>query len=841
MKTIKKMLVGIVGFFKKIFSGMALKKIWKATGKFILLVLFVTVVLSVWGTVRTPVERPTQVNLINDITQLNPILVEKVITPVTTEEIIEAVKNHKGPISVGGGRYSMGGQTATDQALQIDMRKFNKVIAFSTSTKTITVQTGIRWYNIQEYIDPYNLSVKIMQTYANFTVGGSLSVNAHGRYIGYGPLIYSVKSLLVVLPNGTLVEASRTKNSDIFYGVIGGYGGLGVITEATLELADNVRVERQDETMPASTYKDYFLKNIRDSKSVIFHNGDIYPDNYETVHAVSYVETDKSVTVTGRLIPKGEEYGLNRFAYWVISEWPFGKKIRQYIMDPLLFRGDIVTWRNYEASYDAMELEPASRERKTYVLQEMFVPVENFDAFVPKMREVFEKNNVNIINVSIRHAKEDPGSILAWARKEVFAFVIYYKQGTDADARASVNVWTREIIDAVLAVGGTYYLPYQPHATDEQFLKAYPRAEEFFALKKHLDPENKFRNKLWDKYYTPRVSKGTVTSDDIKKKLSAMPGYLRDGGQTFLTHPEWTTVYISDEYAAYLKDHLATSFPYTASIGGFWTNYHQAWKLTRGEYPMNWGYHVMLMVIGTSTSIEYSLKSVYENTIGRITGWLASGQMTEEDRYAYKMADDYAKFIHIYPWYEYDFLSKLTGLWSEAPLWGDNMIRKWERKVILSVEYGFKSAYGKLIKVATRAAYTPQDDKMLMVITGWNDNLVVLDSRIKFVEKLDDAHTLVALPRYDIFRDILHGVARSEYGALEIQEIAGNKEILVTGVARSEWQYQGSFARVVYATPIPSDLEKKRLALRVPVKYLLSFLKEVQKTGEITIDHTYDY
>ena len=39
------------------------------------------------------------------------------------------------------------------------------------------MQAGIRWCDIQEFVDPHDLSVKIMQTYANFTVGGSLSVN----------------------------------------------------------------------------------------------------------------------------------------------------------------------------------------------------------------------------------------------------------------------------------------------------------------------------------------------------------------------------------------------------------------------------------------------------------------------------------------------------------------------------------------------------------------------------------------------------------------------------------------------------------------------------------------
>jgi FAD/FMN-containing dehydrogenase len=164
-------------------------------------------------------------------------------------------------------------------------------------------------------------------------------------------------------------------------------------------------------------------------------------------------------------------------------------------------------WRNYEASHDTAELEPVSRERSTYVLEEYFVPVDRFDEFIPRLQATLRQHEVNVINISIRHARQDPGSLLAWARTEVFAFVIYYKQGTSDAAREQVGVWTRELIDASLAVGGSYYLPYQLQATREQFLRAYPRAPEFVALKQRLDPTNKFRSELLDKYLRPAETK----------------------------------------------------------------------------------------------------------------------------------------------------------------------------------------------------------------------------------------------------------------------------------------------------------------------------------------------
>ncbi len=444
--------------------------------------------------------------VVNDVTKLNPVMVREVIVPETVKAVQAAIKNSSGPVSIGGGRFSMGGQTASPDSLHMDMRKLNKVISFSKEEKKIRVQAGIRWRDIQEHVDPHDLSIKIMQTYSNFTVGGALSVNAHGRYIGLGPLILSVREISVVLVDGTLVKASPQENQEIFYGVIGGYGGLGVIVEAELDLAENVQVERVSKRMPISQYLEYFRKNVRDSKQVIFHNADIYPPHYSRINSVSWAQTDKPVTEKNRLIPTGKSYKEWQYFMWAITETPFGRWRREHIVDPLLFSGSKVHWRNYEASYDVAELEPPSREEKTYVLQEYFVPIDRFDEFVPKIAEILQRHHVNVVNISIRHALSDGGSYMAWARKEVFAFVLYYKQRINDNAKNRVAVWTRELVDAVLSVEGTYYLPYQAHPTQEQFHRAYPRAKELFELKKKFDPDFRLRNVIWDTYYKPWVA-----------------------------------------------------------------------------------------------------------------------------------------------------------------------------------------------------------------------------------------------------------------------------------------------------------------------------------------------
>jgi FAD/FMN-containing dehydrogenase len=443
--------------------------------------------------------------IVNDVTRLNPVPVWAVVVPTSVAEVQEAIRRAAGPVSVGGGHFSMGGQTASPGSLHLDMRRLNAIVEFSPSRRTIRVQTGTRWCDIQKFVDPHGLAVSIMQTYANFTVGGSLSVNVHGRYVGLGPLILSVRSITLVLMSGELVEASPERNAEVFYGAIGGYGGLGVIVEAELQLAENKRVERVAVKLPVSRYLDYFRRNVRDAREAVFHNGDLYAPHYSSVRAVTWRETMKPLTAPYRLQPHRRAYPLESYFLWAISETPFGKWRREYIIDPLIYLRGKVHWRNYEAGYDVAELEPPSRKHRTYVLQEYFIPVERFEEFVPRMAEIFRRHRVNVLNVSIRHAMPDPGALLAWARTETFAFVVYYKQRTRENARQRVAVWTRELIDAAIACGGSYYLPYQAHATHEQFHRAYPRAREFFELKRRLDPDFRLRNVLWDKYYAPTV------------------------------------------------------------------------------------------------------------------------------------------------------------------------------------------------------------------------------------------------------------------------------------------------------------------------------------------------
>jgi FAD/FMN-containing dehydrogenase/uncharacterized membrane protein YhaH (DUF805 family) len=444
--------------------------------------------------------------VVNDVTKMNPVTVKDVITPTSVEDVRDFLVSNNEKVSIGGGRFSMGGHTASPNSIHIDMRQLNNIYNYSLENKSIEVGAGARWSDIQKFVSQFGLSVKIMQTYANFTVGGSLSVNVHGRYIGLGPVVMSVKGITIALANGEIIKATPEQNNEIFYGAIGGYGGLGIILIAELELVENANLLRVNRRIPITEYKQFFDDKVKSNKDVVFHNADIYPKKYKKVNAVSWIKTDKETNLNDLQIPK-RVHPIAMYFLWAISMTPFGKWRREYILDKLVFLKNIVHSRNYEAGYNVAELNPISGKNFSWILQEYFVPVRHVEPFVKEMGEILNDYNVNVLNISIRHAEKDPGTLLAWANEEVFAYVLYYRQNTDELSRNKVGIWTRQLIDTALKYDGKYYLPYQLHATTEQLHQAYPNMYKYFELKEKLDPEYRFQSSFFNKYYQNYLSK----------------------------------------------------------------------------------------------------------------------------------------------------------------------------------------------------------------------------------------------------------------------------------------------------------------------------------------------
>ncbi|NML42837.1 hypothetical protein HHL11_03670 [Ramlibacter sp. G-1-2-2] len=317
----------------------------------------------------------------------------------------------------------------------------------------------------------------------------------------------------------------------------------------------------------------------------------------------------------------------------------------------------------------------------------------------------------------------------------------------------------------------------------------------------------------------------------------APPEHRRGVEQTFLTYPEWFLVFSPAEYAQFVRRAQPDAFPFWGHIGQFWESYGAVFRESRARGDeLNPGYHLMIMVIGTSTTVEYALRSAYESLIGRLAAATA-GQPTPEDRFAAGVAQDYVDFIRVLPWYEYDFGKQLKTLWTQVPATGPDLARKWERRFALTTEYGIKALYAQMIKAGTKSIY----DTPLLVTSVVVQPAPKADARlpeVKVLQALPDGAVLATIPRYDAFTAYAQGLAAQ---GLEFREVAGNRSIMLVSLLGDQaWEPHTGIAKRILEQPILTQPGRKRVVATVQVQQLGEALREWQRAG-VQVEHLFDY
>jgi hypothetical protein len=338
-------------------------------------------------------------------------------------------------------------------------------------------------------------------------------------------------------------------------------------------------------------------------------------------------------------------------------------------------------------------------------------------------------------------------------------------------------------------------------------------------------------------FSTPTLSQASPEPADVQKIKAGLTDYARLEDQTYLTLPEWYIVYSADEYAAFIANSPPSQFPYFGAVVQYWRSYYDVCAVTREAYPFNPGYHLSNIVTGLSFTIENIGKGFYENTLGRLSELFGGNTPSEEEVYARAVAKDYGDFIHTIPWYEFPFGDKLNGLWASTSTWGPNPIRKWERKLSLSFEYGLKSLYGGLIKRASQSTYGIEDVTIQVWATGLTSDVQRRESQIEIVQQINDLTAIASVPRYEAFTQLVPRLTRQ---GVQFVEIAGNDEILLTAFVPRLWEYDLTEGKLLFEMPILTQPNHKRIAVKASVKSLHLLLAEMERR-EVRLEHIYDY
>src|SRR5262249_16593648 len=206
-----------------------------------------------------------------DVARLAPSRVERVETVRDVEQlrsVLGEARRRGLKVSISGSRHSQGGQTHLPGGVVLDMRGFNRVRAIDPAAMTANVESGATWDEVQRAIAPPHLAVKVMQSSNVFTVGGTLSANAHGRDVDVTQVVEVVDSFRLMLADGSVWNVSRDENPELFSLVIGGYGLYGVILDVTLRVTRDELYEQQAVSMGYREFPAYFAEHIQHDPQV---------------------------------------------------------------------------------------------------------------------------------------------------------------------------------------------------------------------------------------------------------------------------------------------------------------------------------------------------------------------------------------------------------------------------------------------------------------------------------------------------------------------------------------------------------------------------------------------
>jgi FAD/FMN-containing dehydrogenase len=449
--------------------------------------------------------------IMNDASRLNPTPVAKDWRPKSAprDPLVEALRAELRdaaaagrPVVVGAARHSMGAQSLAKDGTAITFAA--PAIEPDTANGVYRVDAGARWFEIIKTLDPLGFSPAVMQSNADFGVASTFSVNSHGWPVPYGPFGSTVRALRLMLADGVVVECSRAKEPDLFAHAMGGYGLVGIILDLDVEMAKNVLLKPTNESIAPAEFGKRFVAAVTQDKSVLMAYGRL------SVARASFF--DQALMVTYRAVsPQPGKLpaatnaslmtGVSREIYRAQIGSEVAKRARwvaETRVNPSLSSG--IATRNTLMNEPVSNLASGDRSR-TDILHEYFVPPENLPAFLDACRRIIPSARAEFLNVTLRYVAADPIAVLAYAPAPRIALVMSFSQEISPEGEVDMIRTTEQLIDAAIAAGGTFYLPYRLHARRDQVRAAYPKAQAFAERKRALDPKLVFRHAMWDAYF----------------------------------------------------------------------------------------------------------------------------------------------------------------------------------------------------------------------------------------------------------------------------------------------------------------------------------------------------
>jgi FAD/FMN-containing dehydrogenase len=171
----------------------------------------------------------------NAMIDRRPAIIARCIGAADVISCVHFAREHDLIVSVRGGGHSVAGKSVCDGGLMIDLSAM-KGIRVNPTQRTVRAEPGLTLGEFDRETQAFGLATTLGTVtktgISGLTLGGGWG-HLHAKY---GLAVDNLSAVDVVTADGRLLTASVSENPDLFWGVRGGGGNLGIVTSLQYRL-----------------------------------------------------------------------------------------------------------------------------------------------------------------------------------------------------------------------------------------------------------------------------------------------------------------------------------------------------------------------------------------------------------------------------------------------------------------------------------------------------------------------------------------------------------------------------------------------------------------------------
>ncbi len=380
--------------------------------------------------------------------------------------------------AIGAG-HSFTAVAGTD-GVQLDVAGIHGIVA--AEANLVRLGAGTHLHELPALLAPLGLALENMGDIDSQTIAGAISTGTHGTGTSFGGLATQIEAVTLVTADGTVLTIDRDENAELLAAARLGLGALGVIVDVTVRCVDDFMMNAVERAEPLEDVLDNWMHR---SSSV---------DHFEFYW---FAHTTSALTKTNTRLPADTPRRVQgRLAAWVDDELLPNRLyallcelgVRMPSSTPPLNRLSerLVATREITDSWHPVFTSP---RRVRFRELEYAIPRENIPDALREIRATIERNRWRItFPVEVRAAAPDDNWLsTAYGRDTGYIAVHRYFREDPTEYFAAVEA-------IMMGFGGRPHWGKMHNRDAANLRPAYPRFDDFLAIRDRLDPDRVFGN-----------------------------------------------------------------------------------------------------------------------------------------------------------------------------------------------------------------------------------------------------------------------------------------------------------------------------------------------------------